>query len=47
MENVKYNPPICKQEKNDCKANKDGCCLALLNTEFRRECPFYEKKKGK
>lgn len=42
---MRNDEPICKQGKNDCKANKDGCCLALLNTEFRRKCPFYEKRK--
>jgi len=37
----------CKQALTDCKSNKGGFCIALNNTDFKRPCPFYEKKGAK
>lgn len=30
---------MCK--KRDCFANRGGRCLALSDTKFKKECPFY------
>lgn len=36
----------CKQELNspECKMrNEEGFCIALDNTNFTKQCPFYKK----
>jgi hypothetical protein len=40
-----YKPkeePSCSRE--DCFANRGGYCIALRDTNFKRECPFYKRK---
>lgn len=38
----KENPP-CSRE--DCFGNRDGCCMALRNTDFKKGvCPFYKSR---
>ena len=36
----------CPQNRKDCFSYlKDGTCDCLANTEFKKSCPFYMKKK--
>jgi hypothetical protein len=38
----KENPP-CNRE--DCFGNRDGSCMALRNTDFKKGvCPFYKSR---
>ena len=37
--------PKCKQKRHDCFAcNKNGKCVCLLDTNFKRKCPFFKTK---
>lgn len=36
----------CWDEEYDCNNNEHGKCLALNNTKFNRECPFYKSVKN-
>lgn len=38
------NDVKCEQCRTDCKAYREGYCLALYDTKFKRECPFYKRK---
>lgn len=42
MSNRKKNR-ICS--KKYCTANKNGFCVALTDTNFKRECPFFRDKR--
>lgn len=37
------NDVKCEQERTDCKANREVYCIALDNTKFKRDCPFYKR----
>lgn len=43
----KDNEVKCEQNRRDCISNKDGFCIALEDTKFKRQCPFYKRKEGK
>ena len=35
----------CAQNRKDCFSYKeDGTCDCLVNTEFKKKCPFYKTK---
>jgi hypothetical protein len=36
--------PVCLQGKRDCNWNRDGFCVLLRDTEFKKPCPFYKSK---
>ena len=36
---------ICFQNRAQCAAFKDGGCIALHNTAFKKDCPFFQCKK--
>lgn len=46
MSKRKIQPmPKCKQKRHDCFAcNKNGKCVCLLDTNFKRKCPFFKTK---
>jgi len=35
--------PKCEQK--DCFASHYGRCQCLISTKFKRQCPFYKKRK--
>lgn len=35
----------CFENKFDCVQYRDGECILLINTVFRKPCPFYYPKK--
>lgn len=42
-----YELQDCEQQRTDCFAYKGKKCLALNDTHFERQCPFYKVKRGK
>ena len=34
--------PICEQEMYDCASYISGRCILLIDTKFKRKCPFYK-----
>ena len=44
LEEEVYVP--CLQERKDCFSyREDGTCDCLIDTEFKKKCPFYKNKK--
>lgn len=41
------NDVKCDQGRTDCKANLEVYCIALYETKFKRDCPFYGRKDEK
>ena len=39
--------PNCSQKKEDCTSYRNGKCVILTDTEFKRDCPFYKERKRK
>lgn len=35
----------CRWKMKDCRAYRNGGCLALSDTKFTRPCPFYKAKR--
>lgn len=39
--------PNCSQKREDCTSYRNGKCVILTDTEFKRDCPFYKERKRK
>lgn len=37
--------PVCLQGKRDCNRNRDGFCVLLRDTEFKKPCPSTNRRK--
>lgn len=36
--------PVCKEARSDCACFVNGTCRGLVDTSFKRPCPFHKTK---
>ena len=35
---------VCREAKSDCVSYRNGVCIALRDTDFKRPCPFFKSR---